>query len=87
MRALGGSGELHPDDLFGHVLAAGECAETAETPGNTGLKSDARLFAVIAHVNTGFDLFADHMGGCDLHLTSPLGGIDWLAGFLADQQV
>jgi hypothetical protein len=43
-------------------------------------------FAVIAHVNTGFDLFADHMGG-DFHLTSPPGGIDWLAGFLADQQV
>jgi hypothetical protein len=59
MRPLNGSGELHPDDLFGHALAAGECAETAETPGNTGL-TDARLF-VIAHVNTGFDLFADHM--------------------------
>ena len=57
------------------------------TPGNTGLKSDARLFAVIAHVNTSFDLFADHMDGCALHLTSPPGGIDWLAGFLADQQV
>ncbi len=56
-------------------------------PGTTGLKSAARLFAVIAHVNTGFDMFADHIGGCDLYLTSPSGGIDWLAGFLADQQV
>ena len=32
----------------------------------TGLKSDARLFAFV-----GLDLCADHMGGCDLHLTSP----------------
>ena len=62
------------------------CRNRSET-GEHSLKSGARLFAVIAHVNTGFDLFADHMVGCDLHLTSPPGGIDWLAGFLADQQV
>ena len=65
----------------------GLAAEAAQAPRNIGLKSDARLFPVIAHVNTGFDLFADHMRGCGLHLAGQLGGIDRLAGFLADQQV
>jgi hypothetical protein len=27
-RAFGGCGELHPDDLFGHIFATGERAET-----------------------------------------------------------
>ena len=65
----------------------GLATEAAEAPRNIGLKSDARLFPIVAHVNTGFDLFADHMRGCRLHLTGQLGGIDRLAGFLADQQV
>ena len=33
-RAFGGCGELYPDDLFGHVFATGECAETAIRPGD-----------------------------------------------------
>jgi hypothetical protein len=45
------------------------------------------LFPVVAHVDTGFDLLADHMRGCRLHLTGQFGGIDRLAGFLADQQI
>ena len=67
-------------DLIRDVRTPQLTTKTAETPGNIGLKSDARLFAVIAHVNTGCNLFADHMGGCDLYLTSERGGIDCLAG-------
>ena len=67
--------------------ASGLATKAAEAPGNIGLKSDARLFPVIAHVNTGFDLFADHMRGCGFHLTCQLGGIDRLAGFLTNQQL
>jgi hypothetical protein len=45
------------------------------------------LFPVVAHVNTGFGLFADHMRSCDLHVTSQLGVIDRLASFLTNQQI
>ena len=52
----------------------GLAAEAAQAARNIGLKSNARLFAVVAHVNTGFDLFADHMRGCRLHLAGERGG-------------
>src|ERR1700730_19411033 len=50
------------------------------------MKSDARLFPVIPHVNTGFDLFVDHMRGRNFYLTGQLGRIDRLAGLPANQQ-
>ena len=74
-------------DLVPGRRTFGLAAEAAQAAWNIGLKSDARLFPIVAHVNTGFDLFADHLRGCRLHLTGQLGGIDRLAGFLADQQV
>jgi hypothetical protein len=45
------------------------------------------LLAVVAHVHTGFDLLCDHMRGCFFNRAGQLGGVDRLAGFLADQQV
>jgi hypothetical protein len=67
--------------------AFGLAAEAAEAAWHIGLKSDAGLFPIVAHVDTGFNLFADHMRGCDFDLAGELGGIDCLTGFLADQQI
>src|SRR6185312_3532099 len=65
----------------------GLATKATEAAGDIGLKSDARLFAVIAYVNAGFDLFGDDMRGCGFHFTGQLRGVDRFTGFLADQQL
>ena len=72
---------------FGHVLRRGAFAlpaKAAHALRHIGLKTDARLFAVIDDVHTRFELFVDDVVDGSFGLTGQGRGIDGLALLLVD---
>ena len=62
-RAFGGCGELHPDDLFRHVFATGERAETAIRPGDHPLAVTDHRHSLLEPPSDKFRMFDKIRGG------------------------
>ena len=75
---------------FGHVLRRRALALAAKTPHalrHIGLKTDARLFAVVDDIHPGFELLGNHVLDGDFGLALQGRGLYGLALLLVNQQI
>ena len=72
---------------FAPAPALRHAAKAAHALRHVGLEADALLLAVIADVDAGGRLLVDHVAHRLVHFGGHFGGIEFLARFLAHQQV